>query len=285
MTIAAGFNCSDGILLASDTLYSGAIQNSFGPKFWVLQQDDPVVVFGGAGTVGALTRARDEIARKLKPKLTLQNTLDRLDTALKKVHEKFPAATGWPSVQALVAIRSGNQLRLYENVRGEIALSPVDDLSTCLGVDALGGYFTSLLFRSRMPIKWAKVVAAHLVRNCKTYASGYCGGDTNLIELPLQGLPITTEDENEIKALEDHFTAFDDAMRALLPGSDPNASDISIQHRLKEFQAATERIRGLAVATGFLSVALTGVSATAHLNAPSVHFGPPPTPPAGAHKT
>ena len=67
MTIAAGFVCSDGILLASDTLYSGTGQgNKYGRKSWVLDRGDVLVCFGGAGTEGGLLRTRDEIDRKLK---------------------------------------------------------------------------------------------------------------------------------------------------------------------------------------------------------------------------
>ncbi|HXT70959.1 MAG TPA: hypothetical protein VN700_14455 [Vicinamibacterales bacterium] len=267
--------CADGILLASDTLYSGAIQSSYGPKLWVLQDADPIVVFGGAGTVGAITRARDEITRKLKPGLTLQNTIDRIDAALEKVYQKFPPRGGVLSVQAIVAIRTGEKTSLYENVTGEIALSPVDDLSTCLGLEALGDYFTSLLFRSRMPIKWAKVVAAHLVRNCKTYASGYCGGDTHLIELPTVGPPVMTNDPSKIKELEAHFASFDDAMRALLPDSDPNATDLTIKHRLAEFQSALDKVRGLAVATGAITGRLS-VTLGPVTSGPTVVIGPPP---------
>ena len=249
MTIAVGFRCTDGILLASDTLYSGTVQNDNGPKFWVLRDDDPLVVFGGAGTVGALTRARDEIQRALRKGSSFQRTLDAIDHVLEKIHKKFPPKTEAPHVQALVVIRAEDRNALYQNIYGETSLSPVDLPTTCLGVDTLGNYFTALLYRSEMPIKWARVVAAYLVKNCKTYASGYCGGETHLIEVPNTGSPVRTTDRKTIEALEAHLGQFDDAMHALLPGTDPNASDISIGHRWTVLKTAIEKARGLAVAT------------------------------------
>lgn len=269
MTIAAGFNCLDGVLLASDTLYS-SVQRTYGKKLWIVQKDDPAVVFGGAGSVGALTRARREIKRVLTKGMTVNGALDAIDQVLRTIDEKFPSKTEQKNVQALVSIRTDIETALFENVYGEVALSPVDAPATCLGVDTLGNYFTELLYQKKMPIKWAKVVAAHLIKSCKSYASGYCGGDTHLIEVPDKGAATFIDDQTTVKKLESHFGDFDDAMRALLPGNDPNATDLSIEHRLSEFQASIHRIRGLAVAAGIL------IPSTAQVNAPSVHIGPPP---------
>ena len=133
----------------------------------------------------------------------------------------------------------------------------MDAPSTCLGVDALGNYFTARLYQHEMPVNWAKYVAAHLIKHCKLYASGYCGGPTRLIEISNDGAPVETTAPNVIAGLEAHFDAFDDAMRSLLPGFDPNASDITIQHRLTELQMAINRIRGLAVAVMGPAVGLT----------------------------
>lgn len=234
MAIVAGFKCSDGILLASDTLYSGAVQNQHGPKLWVLHDNDPVVVFGGAArSVAALTRARDEIRRKIRPGSSLQRTLDMIDDVLKKVNEKFSPPGDCPDVQALVVIRAKDQdgSRLYQNVASKVALSPVDAATVCVGVDSLGDYFAESLFNEGMALRWAKVVAAHLVWNCKRYASGYCGGDTNFIEIPNEGPPITTTDQAVIREYEAHLSGMTRALQAVLP--DGKANEETLLHRVK----------------------------------------------------
>lgn len=264
MTILAGFRCLDGLLLAGDTLYSGAAQNTHGPKLWILHQDDPVVVFGGTGTVGVLTRARDEIARKLKPGMSLQWTLDTIDDALAKVNQKMPPHGDWPKLQAVAVIRSEGRNALYQNVVGEIALSPVDSPTTCLGVDALGNYFAESLFKSGMTIKWAKVVAAHLVWNCKTYASGYCGGDTHLIEVPNVGPAAATIDQAVIHEQESHLAILDDVIRLLLP--DGRANDDTLEHRLsllKDMVPALQRSFFLKAETGGFVSTLAPVTSNA----------------------
>src|SRR5436189_5995915 len=66
MTIAAVFVCSDGVLLASDALYSDEPRR-YGPKFWAMRAGDTPVVLGGAGTERGLKRIREEVEAKLRP--------------------------------------------------------------------------------------------------------------------------------------------------------------------------------------------------------------------------
>jgi hypothetical protein len=271
MSIVVGFHCSDGVVLASDTLYSGTMQNSYGDKLWVVHHANPVVVFGAAGTVGPITRARREIKRVIRTGMVVTEVLNAVDGVLKMVDQKFPSGTDQKHVQALIAVRDKKENALFQNIYGETSLSPVDGAHVCLGVDSLGNYFTALLYQNRMPMRWAKVVAAHLVRNCKRYASGYCGGETRLIEVPTTGDPILTTDSGSVEALESHFAPFEDAMRALLPGNDPNASDITLQHRFEELQKAINKVRGLAVSVINVEaghVVLTGYAPTMSITEP-----------------
>lgn len=199
MTIAAGFVCSDGILLASDTLYSGA--GKHGRKFWELGYGNVSVVFGGAGLEVGLRRMRDEIGYDLQPGLARRSVIDIVDAALAKIHSKLPD-TLESKTNALVVIRTADEdTRLYEN-QGTNALSAVDHPSQCVGWgSSLGLYFARSLFRSTMSMEEAKVVAARLVANCKEY-SDYCGGGTHLVEIPTLGAAKFITTRKEIKQIE-----------------------------------------------------------------------------------
>jgi 20S proteasome alpha/beta subunit len=48
MTIAAGFLCHDGIVLAADTLYTGENKRD-AAKLWIFQKGENVVGIAGAG--------------------------------------------------------------------------------------------------------------------------------------------------------------------------------------------------------------------------------------------
>lgn len=225
MTIAAGFICSDGVLLASDTLYSGAV-NRYGRKFWTLENPD--VVFGGSGTERGLLRTRDEIRERLRRGMALPQIVRSVDDALREVNLRLE-----PTVEertyALVAIRSGDSWRLYHNDGGGSMLSVIDHESQCVGWGAsLGSYFSRTLFRPEMALRWAKVVAAQLIKQCKLH-SGFCGGATHLVELPSAGEPRLIDDQEQIRQLETHLEVVDAVMRVIL--LDERANDDTLIER------------------------------------------------------
>jgi hypothetical protein len=225
MTIAAGFICSDGILLASDTLYSGSGVYKFGQKFWVMDRGDITVVFGGAGTGAGLTRAHAEIDRKLKAGMSRIRVVDLIDMVLKKVSDKLPDLPEWKT-HALVAIRIGNENLLYENDAGANMLSEVRQPFQCVGyARSLGWYFARSLFKGGMSLKWARVIAAHLIANVKEY-SEYCGGGTQFVEIPNVGQPQTVTDQSVIADLESYLAPLTRAMNAALPDGTSNEETV-----------------------------------------------------------
>jgi hypothetical protein len=244
MTIAAGFRCADGVLLASDTLYSSD-RHQFGPKLWVLREDDPTIVFGGSGIVGTLLRARDEIGDRFSGGESVSQVVQMMDEVLDSINKRFPSS-GYPKLQTLVGIKARDgQAKLYENVAGEIALSPLSNQSTCVGVDSLGNYFADLLFRDAMNLKWAKVVAAHLVLSCKTYAAGYCGGDTHFIEIPHAGAVRVITDQAIVRDLEAHLSGLTEIMRLVLAGDGVTEATVArrlnrLRNVLREVELTTE---------------------------------------------
>lgn len=230
MTIAAGFVCTDGVLLASDTLYSATgMGNKYGPKFWILEHGDVLVAFGGAGAEAGLLRTRDEIDRKLQPGQSRIRVVDIIDGALKKVSGKLPDDLAWKT-HALVVVRVGGQSVLYENSGGSNMLSPVQQVCQCVGYgQSLGWYFARSLFRAGMSLKWARIVAAHLIRNVKDYVED-CDGDTHLIEVPHVGNASVVADQAIVADIEAYLGPISQAINAVLP--DGTANDETLFARL-----------------------------------------------------
>jgi len=239
MTIAAGFVCSDGVLLASDTLYSSTGMGlKYGPKFWILNHGDVLVAFGGAGSEAGLLRTRDEIDRKLSSGQSLIRVLDIIDSSLQKVSNKLPDHPDWKS-HCLIAIRVNGQTLLYENSAGSNMLSPVQQACQCVGyAQSLGWYFAASLFHAGMSIRWAKIVAAHLVKNTKEYVETV-GGDTHLVEVPHVGTPRRIENKSEIADLEAYLGPVAQAMTAVLP--DETTNEETIRARLLIVKAAIDK--------------------------------------------
>jgi hypothetical protein len=82
-----------------------------------------------------------------------------------------------------------------------------------------------------MPIAWAKIVAAHLVKQVKVYNSGWCAGDTHLIEMPTCGDVVFEKDQRAIGKLEGVLAEVDEAVRLVLPS--PDTPDETLKFRLR----------------------------------------------------
>jgi len=107
MTIAAGFVCSDGVLLASDTLYSGTARLQYGPKFWRIDWGEVVLVFGGAGPVAALRRARDEIKQRAHATQDLTDVIRGVEDSIQVVQSILNPTNAWEDkLHALVGVRA-----------------------------------------------------------------------------------------------------------------------------------------------------------------------------------
>src|SRR5687767_5263754 len=151
MSIVAGFTCYDGLLLCSDTKYSGTTQTKDGPKLWLVHADEPAVVFGGASDhVGALHAAHEAVRGRLKPGMSKEEVVEAIDDALLKTSQRFPRA-GHPQVQAIVGVRALGESGLYFNCPGDTSLSPAYHEYVCIGVEDLGNYFAAKLFNAGIP--------------------------------------------------------------------------------------------------------------------------------------
>ena len=102
-------------------------------------------------------------------------------------------------------------------------LSPVQQMCQCVGYgQSLGWYFAASLLRSGMSLKWARIVAAHLTKNVKTYVEG-CDGDTHLIEVPHAWAARVVTDQVEVAAIEEYLGPISLAINAVLP--DPSVNE------------------------------------------------------------
>jgi 20S proteasome alpha/beta subunit len=278
MTIAAGFNCIDGILLASDTLYSG-VNKQHARKIWTVfgETGPTTVAIAGAGGAVLIGRARDEISERLAILKEPPNHIhvrEAVEGVLYSVlHKSKPRRQSddqFP-LSFLVAVRTPDSCTLYQSA-GDAVIARVDEAATCIGWGAsIGLYVTGHLYQHQMPARWAYIVAAHLIRLAKKYAAD-CDGDTHLLLIPIVGDPVFTSDAAEIKRMEAHLEKLDDVLRVVLPGGAFEASDFTLKHRLGELVKAIENVRNVQAAVG-----IAAGSSTMEGHAATVKQEPTPT--------
>ena len=274
MTIAAGFKCHEGVLLATDTLYAG-VNKRYGRKIWPIACQDILVGFAGAGTQAGLERTQYEVQKYLGADMDVDDVIGIIQSALQLVLDVSPSDD---KTQGLFAIQMDGTCTLFENAAGSAMLSPVGHASQCVGwAQALGQYFQDFLYREPMPMKWARIVASHLIRQAKTY-SEYCGGDTHLLEIPDKGAWSFVTNQEEITAYEKYLGQLDDAMRAVLP--DGRANDYTLELRLNTIAEAIKKSGNsfvMQAESGSFSIESGSTSVTAHeIPRPQIRYGFPP---------
>jgi 20S proteasome alpha/beta subunit len=254
MTIAAGFLCSDGFVLAADTLYSGT-NKRYAAKIWTLQRGDVAIAVAGAGVAVLLARLKDDIYDRLTSSMSRRDVVELIDGILYSIfHKHKPAPNEFP-IQVLVGIRTHGDCSLYENDSFAM-LARVRKNRTCIGWgSSLGLYFADTLFRKQMPMKWAEIISAHLVRQVKRYADG-CGGRTHMVSVPALG-QIKRFQPKEIRDLERYFAEIDTAMQLVLPGSGgARMNESTRRQRLQMLNDAIDRVRNTVVIEGTFDVTL-----------------------------
>src|SRR5688572_2006464 len=131
VTIAAGFICSDGVVLAADSQYTG-VNRRDAAKIWHFG-DTNVVAMAGAGDATLIRRAKYEIERQLTDAMSEHDILTMAQTVVRELLVDALAFDKESFLEVLLAIRTpSNGVALFENQRGVI-FAPLEQSSQCIG--------------------------------------------------------------------------------------------------------------------------------------------------------
>jgi 20S proteasome alpha/beta subunit len=225
MTIAAGFKCSDGIVLAADTEYTLNTVKIYGPKIFELPGaiHDPHVVLAGAGDVPFIQMTVELLDRELAklqsvPQSSHQKAETAIRTTVANLHDGFlppHPQPHEPSVDLLIAVWSADGgVKLWTS--SSTAVAEVRDPPY-----RLLGYGLDLASCLIEPLKqeWATTVTAsalavYILKATKRFTQ-YCGGETDICILDANG-NFRREDMDHIKAEEEFFSRLENSVSALL---------------------------------------------------------------------
>ena len=217
-TIAIGFRCADGIVLAADSRYSEGIAKLDGQKIFPIPSNGKyAVTVAGAGGVVSIKGAVREIRKTLRNQIgpnaaSIQEIQGAVEDALFRYYPKYVDAApkerrddlGFETLFGIWV--AGGGARLFQTHRtGSVEV----DHHACIGTGAwLTHCFTDLLFPAGPPppLQIAGPFAAFLVGKAKKYVL-FCGGNTTVRELLDDG----TDEmmwRQEVKASEDYFESF-----------------------------------------------------------------------------
>ena len=214
MTIAAGFLCSDGVVLAADTQFTGALKQQ-GLKIWEITGPELTytIAMAGAGDAGLIHALRDRLRQLVQPGVLgirplemsalmtafgIRGSQMSVDTVADDLQSKYlkpffdehvlsyPQWQDSRPLQFLLTIRVGQRIQLYMN--SAATLGSVDAMA-CIGSGSdLGGYLQETLFTPNTDMQMGRRIAAHLLKHVKRY-SLWCGGDSTIMSIPINGQP------------------------------------------------------------------------------------------------
>jgi len=217
MTIAVGFKCVDGVVLAADSLYTEGTAKLYGQKIFPIDSNGHyALTIAGAGGVPSMKGIVREIKKRLDrigPKPAdvsrIQSVIESALCAYYPKHiDSAPTDTqGDLGVQLLVGIwTSGDGARLFETCR--TSAFEIDD-HRCIGLGShLAQYLNDVFFPPGSPpsVRLAESLAAYIVKQSKRYMQ-YCGGRTFVRALLDDGTDERVRSE-EIRDSEEYFEDF-----------------------------------------------------------------------------
>jgi 20S proteasome alpha/beta subunit len=227
MTIAAGINCTDGILISADTEHTQGDAKFQKGKIFTENRDRLIVT--AAGDAEFIKVGYDKLSDKLKFNLPK-------DAAAARALVEVATSKLYKDTQFIVAIRCANdKITLIKTAsQGDGAM--LEDHYVAVGSgSAIFEYWAQyFLFAQPMTLDIASLLVMFMLRETKG-AGIYCGGDTQIFKMPRQAGALSRTrslyDDREILA------GFPQTpIKVLLDAMDLSRPDTEYEERIEEFR-------------------------------------------------
>lgn len=250
VTIAAGFECTDGIVLCSDSelTYSDWLRLQ-GSKMQVFAGTNLSGIMTGAGSWDYVLMALEKISMLIGTRLRnnvpvtwfdIQRIVEAVVLEIYSRHIHFYPSDPKPGFSLLLGIWSGQQPVL---IRTDDTAVVHDHGFQAVGAGfILARHLADTLYSSDMSIREGYFLAIYILRLAKKYVPG-CGGQTSILGIDAAGKTYGPYGL-DITDLETHFAEFDKVLRPLLV-SFPNTRlpDKDFKDALAQFNREIRQFR------------------------------------------
>jgi hypothetical protein len=243
MTIAAGFPCSDGLVLCADTqetIIGYAKVDT--QKMTQLKTGLHNLVFTGAGDSGLIDMTIQLMSEALILKephglLGVEEVLRESIVEIFNRHlapwSQFAEADRPIFPDLLIGLQQSAATFLYR--ASGTTLRRVYE-AQCVGTGVvLGRSLIAKLFNSAVSIAHGWLIALYVLYQAKTWVDG-CGGNSDILLLSNRDLKITRIPTADVTEMEQHFADFDVHLRPMfLSAADRNISQAQFNEGMKQF--------------------------------------------------
>lgn len=190
MTLALAFACEDGLVVSADSEVTTDVERLDGDKVWYLRfprdAEEPTLKVGiaGAGDLGFIKFAKDQIAAELQPDMDLDDTQAIIQGVINDLHHQHIYPYGQPherehlSVWLLIGILAKDGRRLLST-----QLTSVTEVDRC-HVIGTGIDLANFIVKRSGPERLTVADAVFLSSQVLTYARVHVrdvGGDSKII--------------------------------------------------------------------------------------------------------
>jgi hypothetical protein len=240
MTIAAGFVCTDGLVLCADTEYSNGALKVSKSKIFKRQQQDLLIAASGDEVL--IEEAASTLLESLDETLSLDHVKETIEHVMDAMHANYIDSSPDPdyTVHLLVAAKARDGFALFKQSRWAATEVHSPALKSkpyaVIGSGSGFGHYVAERLYGDAPRETmvARIVSVHVLQLAKQYVDG-CGGKSEVYVLPVPGWAYKDTEMNASR-LETYFTAVNAALRPLMLAiPNPNVSAEEVEERLKNF--------------------------------------------------
>ena len=245
VTMAAGFCCSDGVVLCAETQLThpeGLKENQSKLRKF---EDGLVVAMTGAGTWDYMEMAFEKITDDLRRNGTqdLEGLQDAVESNILNIYNNHIAAYPYepkPGFSLIFGTWTNGKPTIIKS--SDTAVSRSDSF-VCFGTGAvLGKYVADLFYSKDISIHRGAILAAYMVWVAKGHVDG-CSGRSEIMVVKRDGEASDSYEFDPV-AMEADFTRFDAAIRSLrFSCRDWETSDEEFKIELQKFNKAVKAIR------------------------------------------
>jgi 20S proteasome alpha/beta subunit len=252
MTIAAGFPCSDGLVLCADTqetITGYAKVNT--QKMTQIETPFYNIVFTGAGDSGLIdmtVQLMDQALTQKQPNGTWKIEEVLRESLVDSFNQyivpgfQFPAEERPVTPDLLIGLQQSSSSALY---RASGATFRRVHEAQCVGTGlVLGKSLMAKFFDYGLSIAQGWLIALYVLYQAKTWVEG-CGGNSDILLLSNRNQKITRIPTTDVTEMEDHFATFDVHLKPVfLAAADRNISQERFNGLMKEFSLGMLSLRG-----------------------------------------
>lgn len=238
MTIVAGFNCRDGIVLCADTqelirdyLKVDTPKIEIRPQPSITKWDVPVwAAFAGSGTAPLIDKLIELMwtAAENKPP-EFYETTQAMEQACKNYYEELATLYQandpyYPRAELLYAVSTGGRMGLFK-ASGPV-ITKVRHYELSGAGDILAKYICNRMYprMGGMGIKEAVILALHLLEQTKGNVEG-CGGDSHIVVVHPDSQPTYVDRAKVVGAARQLFYLETAANQLMMLGPDLSLND------------------------------------------------------------